>query len=172
MIEAHRDGRRDGMTAAMLTQNASHEAERVHALDELGVAGTAREERFDRITRLAQQLFCVSMAAVTLVDRDVQWLVSEQGVGLESTSRQDTICNVTIASPDTTVVEDASRDTRFAANPYVTGEPHVRFYAGHPLTAPGRYRVGTLCSSTRPRGRSPSPGGRCCASSGSGPRRS
>ena len=43
------------------------------------------------------------------------------------------------------IVEDAMNDPRFAGNPYVTGEPHLRFYAAVPLHAPGGAAVGALC---------------------------
>jgi serine phosphatase RsbU (regulator of sigma subunit) len=50
------------------------------------------------------------------------------------------------------VVEDASTDATFADNPFVTGDPHLRFYAGHPLAAPGGEHFGTLCIlDTKPR---------------------
>jgi diguanylate cyclase (GGDEF)-like protein/PAS domain S-box-containing protein len=42
------------------------------------------------------------------------------------------------------VVPDASLDPRFSSSPLVTGEPHIRFYAGQPLYSNGQ-AVGTLC---------------------------
>jgi Stage II sporulation protein E (SpoIIE)/GAF domain len=136
------------MAVAMLESvwGAAAEEERLRALADLGISGTGREERFDRITRLARQLFGVERVAITLVDRDVQWFKSEQGFdGVEQVPRAPSFCNATIAQPGLTVSEDTRRDLRFARNPYVTGQPHVRFYAGHPLVSATGHAVGTLC---------------------------
>ncbi|GAB6986756.1 hypothetical protein JCM10369A_32810 [Nocardioides pyridinolyticus] len=43
------------------------------------------------------------------------------------------------------MVSDARTDSRFAANPLVTGDPNIRFYAGQPLAAPTGERLGAIC---------------------------
>ena len=59
---------------------AGHTEEtRQKALDDLHIVDTPSEERFDRITRLAQQLFGVETAAITLIDHDRQWFKSKMG---------------------------------------------------------------------------------------------
>ncbi len=126
--------------AAILDESA-----RLRALEALEILDTEPEERFDRITRLAQRVFGVPMAAVTLLDEDRQWLKSRQGMAMTETPRSSAFCDTAIRQPETFVVHDARADARFQRNPLVEGEPHVRFYAGHPLQAPGGQPVGTLC---------------------------
>ena len=53
-------------------------------------------------------------------------------------------------------IPDAREDIRFFDNPVVTGDPHVRFYAGCPIKISGGHAVGTLCLVDRePRSLSP-----------------
>ncbi|WP_345379477.1 PP2C family protein-serine/threonine phosphatase [Pseudonocardia yuanmonensis] len=126
--------------------SASRAEERELALDALGVRPEGREGRFDRITRLAQKLFGVEIAAVTVVDADTQWIKSVQGIDIPYVPLEDTFCRVTLTAVEQqTVIEDARADGRFADSPFVRGDPHVRFYAGHPLTTSSGIRVGTLC---------------------------
>lgn len=117
---------------------------RLRALHDLRVLDTPPEDRFDRVVRLAQRLFDVPMVAVNLIDADRQWAKAGVGVDVE-TPRSTSFCSHAIEQDETMVVNDAHTDSRFRANPLVTGDPHIRFYAGHPLRAPGGQRVGALC---------------------------
>jgi diguanylate cyclase (GGDEF)-like protein len=121
------------------------EEERLAALHALNILDTDREERFDRITRLAQRVFKTEAAQVTLLDRERLWFKSSQGFGGEEAKREETFCAHAILDPGTTVVPDARLDERFADNPHVLGAPGVRFYAGHPIQSPDGEPVGTLC---------------------------
>jgi GAF domain-containing protein len=121
------------------------EERRLAALHALNLLDTGPEERFDRITRLAQRVFGTSMATFTLVDADRQWFKSEVGAAGKEDRRDISFCAHAILEPDATVVEDARYDKRFHDNPLVTGDPNIRFYAGHPFTGPGGEAVGTLC---------------------------
>ena len=130
--------------------------QRVAALHALNILDTPAELRFDRVTRLAQQLFGVPMVSVTLVDADRAWRKSFQGPLTQETPRQDVLCELTFRQPSTLVVEDASVHDLVATNPYVIEDPRLRFYAGHPLLAPGGEPIGALCiMDTRPREMSP-----------------
>ena len=130
-----------------------HEEARLAALRDLRIA-PAPEPRFDRLTRLAQRLFDVPVALVTLLDRDRQLIKSYAGAASGDTApswvetglpRPQSFCNTTITLPDGLVVEDLAADRRFAGHPLVTGEPGVRFYAGETLRAPGGEAIGTFC---------------------------
>jgi PAS domain S-box-containing protein len=133
------------------------EQERLEALRRYDVLDTPPEEAFDRITRLAADRFDVPIALVTLVDRERQWPKSCYGTDLrrldEEIDRAISFCHHAIASSEPMVVEDATADPRFSGNPLVTGEEHVRFYAGAPLVTPEGHVLGTLCVLGRePRG--------------------
>ena len=117
---------------------------RVRAVEDLGLLGVGPEERFDRITRLARQVFGVQSAAVTLVDGTTQYHKAQDGRHLADGPRETAFCDHTIRNAGALVVEDAVDDVRFADFPSVTSG-QIGFYAGHPLQAPGGRRVGALC---------------------------
>ena len=118
---------------------------RLAALRATGLLDTPREERFDRLTRLARLLLDVNIAVVSLVDSDRQWFKSCDGLDASATSRDMSFCGHTILQADIFEVPDALLDPRFADNPLVLGSPHIRFYAGAPLRSPEGLRLGSLC---------------------------
>ena len=121
------------------------EERRLAELHALKLLDTEPEERFDRITRLAQRAFGTSMATFTLIDADRQWFKSEVGAARREDPRDISFCSHAIVELDTMVVEDARYDKRFHDNPLVTGDPKIRFYAGHRVSGPGGEVLGTLC---------------------------
>lgn len=118
---------------------------RLRTLRSLCLLDSQGEERFDRITRVAQRLFEVPIALVSLVDAERQWFKSKQGLEAEETPREISFCGHAILSREMMVVPDATSDERFADNPLVTDDPAIRFYAGCPLQAPNGQQLGTLC---------------------------
>ena len=122
-----------------------NEVERLNTLYSLELLDSKPEERFDRITRLAKRIFQVPIALVSIVDRDRQWFKSCVGLDASETPREISFCGHSILGRDVLVVTNATEDQRFADNPLVTGEPHIRFYAGCPIQAPNGHLLGTLC---------------------------
>ena len=121
------------------------EASRLATLRGLNILDTPREERFDRLTRLAQHLIGVPIAVVSLVDSDRQWFKSCQGLDASETPRSISFCGHAVLGDQLFVIPDALLDPRFADNPLVTGAPCIRFYAGQPLKALNGSKMGTLC---------------------------
>ncbi len=122
-----------------------HETERLAALRGFAVLDTPAEADFDRFTRLAARLFDVPIALVSLVDAERQWFKSDFGLGATQTSREVSFCGHALVEVAPLVVPNALEDPRFADNPLVLGDPHIRFYAGAPLRTSDGYALGTLC---------------------------
>ncbi|MGM1059154.1 GAF domain-containing sensor histidine kinase [Saccharothrix sp. Mg75] len=120
------------------------EVHRVAALRAMRLLDTPREERFDRITRIAGDLLDAPIALVSLVDLDRQWFKSCVGLSEEQTPRGVSVCSWAIRGDDVFEVPDLLADERFADFPIVT-DHGARSYAGHPLRAPSGHRIGTLC---------------------------
>lgn len=124
--------------------DASREQQRQAAVDRLSRAFA--ETALDDITRTAADMFQVPVALVTVIDGDQQRFASRFGTEVTATPRDWAFCAHAIEQPDQVMmVEDLTLDPRFALNPLVTREPHVRFYAGAPLVTSSGHAVGTVC---------------------------
>jgi sigma-B regulation protein RsbU (phosphoserine phosphatase) len=118
---------------------------RQQAIERLSVLGSSRDERFDRLTRLAQKVFAVPITSITLLDNDSVWSLSCAGMARGETPRSESFCDTTVSLGQLLIVEDAREDERFAGLPAVATEPGVRFYAGHPIADPNGIVIGSFC---------------------------
>lgn len=122
---------------------------RIAKLHEYDVLNTCNEPAFSRLTELVKLFFGVPMVAITFMDEHVQYLKSPHGFGdLCTTKRGVAICNYTVLSNSVFTIPDLSLDERFVDNPLVTEDPHLRFYAGAPITLTEEnktYHLGSLC---------------------------
>jgi diguanylate cyclase (GGDEF)-like protein len=123
----------------------SDETLRLQTLNALKILDTPQEERFDRITKLAQRVLDVPVALFSLVDENRIWFKSRQGLESTEMPRHGALCDYALQCETVLVVEDATKDARFRANPIVTEAPEVRFFAGCPVSAQDGSRLGTLC---------------------------
>ena len=135
---------------------AGDETRRLRALQQYDVLDSDDETAYDDLTKLASQICGTPIAAISLIDKDRQWFKSAVGLGIRQTDRDVAFCGHTIRQDEVFIVGDAARDTRFAANPLVTGNPGIRFYAGTPLIDAHGQALGALCViDTEPRNLSP-----------------
>lgn len=122
------------------------------AVDELGLAGAPTHPLLAEMVHAARNLLGAAGSAVTLIDHDRQWMLAVDHMDDGEMARADAFCDLTIRRPEVFVVEDTLRDERFAGNPLVVGERHVRSYAGYPIESPTGHRIGALCViDTKPR---------------------
>ena len=122
-----------------------NERARLEALARYNVSDTVAEPALDRLTRLAANLFGAPIALISFIDGQRQWFKSSFGMENRVISREDSVCLHALYQDDILVVSDALDDPRLAGNPQVTDLPHMRFYAGVPLTTPDGFHVGALC---------------------------
>jgi GAF domain-containing protein len=129
----------------MGTPSLTSETARVAALNRYAILDSEPEQSFDDLVVLAAHICKTPMAMLSLVDDHRQWFKSKIGVEVRETPRDVAICAHTIKQDHLFVVPDTLQDARFRENPLVTGEPHIRFYAGAPLINDDGYALGTLC---------------------------
>jgi len=122
------------------------EANRQEAVDRNDLVRARADAHLVRIAQQAAERYRVPIAAISLLSRERQLLVARCGTAVWETTRADSFCTHAIKRPgEPLLVEDATRDPRFAAKASVTGPPFVRFYAGMPIVDRGGYPVGALC---------------------------
>jgi GAF domain-containing protein len=121
------------------------ELKRLKVLWQYDVLDTVPEEVFDDLTELAASICEAPIAMISLVDKSRQWFKSKVGTSVSETAREFSFCAHAIMQTDLFIIPNATLDERFAQNPFVTGEPKIRFYAGAPLITPDGYALGALC---------------------------
>ena len=110
------------------------------------ILDTGKDPTLDRLTEIAAIICDVPIVLISLVDRTRQWFKSVYGLPVRETSRDLSFCAYAILEPEKLfIVPDTTKDPRFATNPLVTGEPHIRFYAGIPLVDRDNIPLGTFC---------------------------
>lgn len=129
----------------MTEKNTAAEKRRLEAVALYREISKTTSKTLDDLTRLAAAICQTPISLITMLEKDNQFFAAKTGIEGEGTAREDAFCKHALAIDDLLIIEDAWADQRFRENPYVTGEPHIRFYAGAPLTVEDGLTLGTLC---------------------------
>ncbi|QJD97253.1 GAF domain-containing protein [Mucilaginibacter robiniae] len=121
------------------------ELERLRTVNRFLKLEISKEKELQEIVEHAAQICGASIAMITFMDEEAQYVKFKIGTQIEQLETKTSFCQHTIKQDKIFVVPNATKDTRFASNPYVVQGPQVRFYAGSPLTTQDGFNLGTLC---------------------------
>jgi adenylate cyclase len=125
----------------------ANEADRLVAVRALNILDTAPDIAYDDIGELAAQICQCPVAYIGFMDDDRIWLRAKYGLppDFSQCPREISFCATTVCGTEMVVAPDLREDSRFNQIPFVTGEPHFKFYCGLPLVTDAGYALGTLC---------------------------
>jgi PAS domain S-box-containing protein len=121
------------------------EIKRLEVVSQFLQLDTGADKELQNIVNLAADICETPVALLTLLDANTQWFKVKKGVDLTQTPRQLSFCAHAMEQEEVMIVPDMLQDNRFTSNPLVTHAPHIRFYAGAPLTTSDGYKIGALC---------------------------
>ena len=125
----------------------AYERERSRVIEESRILENSGEFILTQITNITAQICNTPVSLVTILDQDIQHNIANYGLpDVKEIPRVFSFCDYAILENSLMEINDASKDERFIESPYVRGEPHVKFYAGFPLSTEKGIRLGTLCA--------------------------
>lgn len=123
--------------------------DRLVALEKVIHLSSESEERFNRVTRIAQRMFNVPMADFSFIGANEQLVKSSYGLDIETIPRDISLANYAIVKNELFLLTDTLNDSRFAGNPMVVDRPKIRFFAACPVHSKSGHRVGVLSIADR-----------------------
>ncbi len=128
---------------SIIPTNDQDRLKKLHGYD---ILDTPPEEAFDKIARLAAQIFDTPSAFVTFVDDDrVFFKANLSPLEGNQVQREDSLCSLAILEEEVTVFNDTYQVPDLLESPHVSCQGGIRFYAGAPLKTKEGYRLGTVC---------------------------
>jgi PAS domain S-box-containing protein len=121
------------------------EAQRLEALRQFDELDSAPDQALDDLARLAALVCATPIAVISVVGGNRQWVKASVGWAATEILHEVSFDRQALLQRGLFVVPDATMDDRFASNPLVTGDPHIRFYAAAPLLTAEGHAVGALC---------------------------
>lgn len=123
-----------------------NESQRRHALQDYGLDKPVKSTVFQSLLKLATDISGVPSAAINIIGGTEQRNMAQYNWNIpEVIDRGLTFCTRVVDQRAPLQVQDATRDPRFADNPFVSGVGGLRYYCGLPLLSDQGYVLGTLC---------------------------
>ncbi len=145
---------------------STREAARLAALRDYRLLDAPADDELTAVVRAAALVAGVPHATLNLVDEDRQCQLTTVGFEGADSARADSMCALHFEEGLLVHVPDASRDPRFARNPWVDGRlGHVRTYASSPLVSADGHAWARSASSTPSPAPSPPSASRSCRTS-------
>ncbi len=135
------------MNVSPNTPTPENEEIRLRTLHALQFLEAEPDSVIDNLVRLAAAVCRTPIAFMALVDQDRILIKSQVGTLPAELPRGGTLCFAAVSAGkgEIVTISDAAADDRFSRCPFVAGEPHIRCYAGAPLTTGQGVTLGTLC---------------------------
>lgn len=127
------------------SQSSKTEFRRLLKLAELDVDFSTVDKKLDDLTKLAAHITGTPISLINLLEANTQWTVSNYGLDIQHTPREDTVCQYVIQSDEPLEISSMTEDDRFKDKQYVIQSPHIQYYYGIPLSNGDGNRVGALC---------------------------
>ena len=122
-----------------------NEVERLKEVAKFCPPDSDHDDVFEKIVEMASAYFNAPIALISIVDKHRQWFKARVGLTETQTPREVSFCAYSTLDNSLLEVLDATLDARFKHNALVTGPPHIRYYAGAPLTTEDGFTLGSLC---------------------------
>ncbi|MFI8378195.1 PAS domain S-box protein [Leeuwenhoekiella sp. NPDC079379] len=122
------------------------ESQRLKSVNSYLFVEDARKEDFDQIAKVASILSGAPSVLISFMEEHRHNFISNYGIDLKEVPREEAFCEFLLKNCNQPlIVENTNIDPRFSKNKYVTGYPHIKFYAGFPIINEENFILGTLC---------------------------
>lgn len=122
----------------------ANESGRVEKLEQYMRLNHPPDPALTDLALLAKQIGQTSMATISFIDSDQQWIMVNLGFPFQTLPRADSICSRALVQPEPLIIADLRTDRRFSDNPLVRSAPNLISYVSVPIVVAGGYALGTV----------------------------
>lgn len=124
----------------------ANDSDRLRKLYRYYILNTPPEDSFDKIAKLAMDLFESACAFISFVDKEKVFLKSDiTGQFERYTNREDSLCAWTILQDGVVVFNKIEDANAIIVHPDYFKQRGVNFYAATPIQTSDGYKIGALC---------------------------